>query len=305
MHHKPFRAEPTPLFTRRALLRFAGASALALPFTPLLGCDGGGAEHPDGGTSGTDGASDDSSTWMWATGGTAAMVDSASYPNPFAGSSPTTCEVTCGATIGPCHTTSPERADVSDGWDGLPVRLALRVLDETCTPVEDAIVEIWHTNYRGIYSGEISTMCNTDAADRAAGYFRGYLRTDADGRVDFDTVFPGWYSGRAVHIHFRVMMGTYDGSDSATASVVSQLFFSDALVDEIFTAQPLYEAFGTPDTLLGTDNVVGGEADPSPYVCDVARASDGAMLASKTIILRTSSASCTIAGASGGMLPAF
>lgn len=296
--------DPTPTFSRRALLRFAGGSALALPLVPLLACVDGGAADDDGGTGAEDGGvGDDGSTLMWATGGTAAMTDSASYPNPFAGSNPTVCAVTCGATIGPCHTTSPERADISDGWDGLPVRLALRVLDESCTPVEDAIVEVWHTNYLGIYSGEIASMCNTEASDRAAEYFRGYLRTDADGRVDFDTVFPGWYSGRAVHIHFRVLMGSYDAADNATASVISQLFFSDTLVGQIFASEPLYSDAGAPDTLLGDDNVIGGESDPSPYVCDVARASDGAMLASKTIILRTSSASCTIAGAASAMMP--
>lgn len=303
MSTNPLEVESAPTLTRRTLLRFAGASALALPLLPLLACERSEAVGSDGGTSGIDGASHDGSTAGWATGGTAAMTDRASYPNPFAGAAPTVCAVTCGATIGPCHTSSPERQDISDGWDGLPVRLALRVLDESCSPVEDAIVEVWHTNYHGIYSGQIAEICNTEAEDRAAGYFRGYLRTDTDGRVDFDTVFPGWYSGRAVHIHFRILMGAYNASDSATASVISQLFFTDALVGEIFAAEPLYSDYGQPNTLLGTDNIVGGEADPSPYVCDVTRATDGAMIASKTVILRTSSAACSISGSSSAMAP--
>lgn len=236
----------------------------------------------------------------WATGGTAAMTASASYPSPFTAAA-TSCELFCQATIGPCHTGTTERRDVSDGWDGLPVRLSLRILDEGCAPISDAIVEIWHTNYHGIYSGQINAMCNSATEDRQATYFRGYQRTDADGIVHFDTVFPGWYSGRAIHIHFRVMTGTYQAADNATAEVVSQLFFDEALISSIFSGEPLYSAAGQPDTSNDDDNVVGGEADLSPYVLDTARMTDGAMQASKTIILRSTSATlCTLAGSGGG-----
>ncbi|MCC7541252.1 MAG: intradiol ring-cleavage dioxygenase [Deltaproteobacteria bacterium] len=251
------------------------------------------AAGPEDTSTGRDAGSDAGPTAAWATGGTAAMIARDRYPNPFAGSGGSSCVVTCGATLGPCHTTSPERRDVSDGWDGLPVRLALRVVDERCDPVPDAIVEIWHTSPRGIYSGQIAAICNTDAEDRAAGYFRGYLRTDADGRVDFDTCFPGWYPGRAIHVHYRVMTGAYDPADSAPAEVISQLFFDDALVSELFGSEPVYREFGQPDTTNGTDGVLG-RADPTPYVCDIARLPDGAMQASKTIVLRSVGAACTI-----------
>lgn len=308
------------VMSRREVIRAIGmGAAVALPVAHLLaacGDDTGESAMDMGGTAaeemGVDLAQDmggeqaDQSvpSGAWATGGTAAMVAVASYPDPFATASGSSCTLTCGATIGPCHTTSPERADVSDGWDGIPVRLALRVVDESCQPVEDVIVEIWHTNYKGIYSGQINAMCNKDEADRVAGYFRGYQRTDADGVVRFDTCYPGWYSGRVVHIHFRVISGGYDASDSARAEVVSQLFFPDALNASIFGDQSLYEDYGQPDTQLGTDNVVGGESDPSNYVLDVERMSDGAMLASKTIVLRsTSGSACALQGSGGGGMP--
>lgn len=247
-----------------------------------------------------DAAAEDAASTAWATGGTAAIGDVTAYPDPFAAAG-ATCNLTCTATIGPCHTESPERQDISDGWDGLPVRLELRVVDESCTPVEDAIVEIWHTNHRGSYSGEINSMCNETATDRAAGYFRGYQRTDADGRVAFHTCYPGWYSSRAVHIHFRVLTGAYVASDSAAAEVISQLFFTDELNHSIFGDEPLYSDFGEPDTTLSTDNVVGGEDDPSPYICDVSRMADGVMLASATLVLRSmSAAACAMQGAGGG-----
>jgi protocatechuate 3,4-dioxygenase beta subunit len=220
------------------------------------------------------------------------------YPTPFeqGGSS---CSLTCSATIGPCHTTSPERQDVSAGWDGLPVRLALRVVDASCNPIPGAIVEIWHTNYQGGYSGNIQAMCTKEKGDADKDFFRGYQRCDGRGVVQFDTVFPGWYRGRAVHIHFRVMTGSNDGADNATAAVVSQLFFPPDLVQAVFDKQVLYRDFGQPDTSLETDNVVGGEDDPTPFIVDVERLEDGAMLAAKTIVIAEGK-SCQMRGADGG-----
>jgi protocatechuate 3,4-dioxygenase beta subunit len=182
---------------------------------------------------------------------------------------------------------------VSDGLDGLPVRLALRVVDESCEPVQGAVVEIWHTNVDGVYSGRSATICNKEEADRAARYFRGYLRTDARGRVDFDTCLPGWYPGRMVHIHVRVMTGEYNAASNAAASVVTQIIFPEAVVAEIFAGEPLYKEFGQPDRTLATDSVMRSAADPERYTVEVSRLSDGAMLASKTLVIR---------GAAGGAL---
>src|SRR5690606_17107746 len=98
--------------------------------------------------------------------------------------------------------------------------------------------------------------------------------TDADGRVDFDSCFPGWYAGRAIHIHFTVT--TNGGSFS------SQLLFDDALVDDIFTTHAEYAKHGLPDTHNTNDGVVAG-GNIAAYTMTVARMSDGAMLASKQI----------------------
>lgn len=312
--------------TRRKMTKLMSIGAVMLPVAKLLGCDsesdGGadmsaadmdmadmdvadmGAEGGAGGGQDPDMAVEDPDAApaadAWATGGTAAMVDVDSYPDPFiAGVS--ACALSCTATIGPCHTTSPEREDISDGLDGLPVRLSFMVINEECEPVEDVLVEVWHTNYHGIYSGEISTMCNDAEEDRAAEYFRGYLRTDANGQVHFKTCFPGWYSGRVVHYHVRVQSGDYQAADNADAEVITQFFFTDELNSEIFAEQPLYQQYGEPDTHIDDDNIIGGEDDPTPYILDVARMSDGAMQASKTIILRSSSDSaCSLSGAAGG-----
>jgi len=327
MTHESTRTRPlSHLLGRRRALSQLGAALAAIPALKLLGCadeTSGEEADSDAGTASPDassassnaadagsaasdaGASSSAASARWsAVGGTAAMIAKSSYPDPFSALTATSCAPICQTTIGPCHTTSPERVDVSDGLDGLPMRISLRIVDDACEPVAGALVEIWHTNYKGIYSGRINTMCNEDEADRAAQYFRGYQITDADGRVDFDSCFPGWYTSRAVHVHVRVLTGSYDAADSASAVVITQLLWEDSLIKSMFSSHPLYATYGQPDTLLAADNVVGSITDKSPYLFDVAQMSDGAMQASKTLVVRadTSTALCS-AGGSGGAGP--
>ncbi|GGB99900.1 hypothetical protein GCM10007205_06520 [Oxalicibacterium flavum] len=280
---------------RRKFLRLAGL--LAVPPSLLLS-----ACSTRSATTATAASANIPPAGSWLQGGTRAITAAARAIDPFAAGLGTSCTLTCEATIGPCHTTSPERTDVSDGWDGIPMRLLLRVVDTGCKPVPDAIVEIWHTNHTGGYSGRIEAMCNNDQADLDKQFFRGYQRTDADGVVRFDSCFPGWYRGRVNHVHFRIMTGAYDADDRAAATLVSQLVFTDALNAAIFGNEPLYRELGLPDTLLSNDNVMGGESDHTPYLFDVQQV-EGVMIASKTVTVRTGSdqATCSVKdGAHGG-----
>ncbi len=233
----------------------------------------------------------------WATGGTAAMTAKDCYPDPFA-AGVVSCALLCQTTEGPCTAATLDRQDVSEGWPGLPVRLALKIVRaESCEAVEGAVVEIWHTQRTGVYSGVTpsGSFCYGDDPDAENYlYFRGTQTTDAEGRVDFDTCFPGWYPSRAVHIHFRVYLG---GDEHLT----SQLFFDDALNEEIFASHPDYSEFGQPGTVNTNDNIIGGVDDLSPYLLDVARMPDGAMLASKTVAIRSSTddALCSAGGMGG------
>jgi protocatechuate 3,4-dioxygenase beta subunit len=274
---------------RRQLLRLAGTSLLAAPIAGLAGCArrSDGASSAPAATNATQaGTGGDRASGDWASGGTARIGDASRFPDPFTGAPSDACVLTCMATVGPCHAASPERSDLGDGWDGLPMRLALRVVDAQCQPVEGAIVEVWHTNYTGGYSGRIAAMCNNDEDDLDRQFFRGYQRTDASGRVDFDTCYPGWYRGRAVHVHLRVMAGGYDADDRAVSSITSQLLFPDELNRAIFSTHPLYRGFGEPDTMLADDGVVGAETDFAPWLFDVRRMDDGVMFASKTLVVR-------------------
>ena len=275
------RAQPS----RRDAVRRLAYAACAVASVPAWGALAGCSAAPAAGAAASSGADVASSTW--ASGGTARISGAVRALNPFAAASASRCALTCEATIGPCHTSSPERVDVSDGWDGLPLHLQIRIVDAACQPVVGAMVEMWHTNHTGGYSGQIAPMCNNNAADTAQQFFRGWQRTNAQGVVHFDSCYPGWYHGRANHIHLRVLKGDYNGADEAPSWLTTQLLFSDALNSAIFTQQPLYLAKGQPDTHLDADGVIGNEPDKSPYLLDVQNV-DGVMLASKTLVIRSS-----------------
>jgi protocatechuate 3,4-dioxygenase beta subunit len=309
---KTAQRTPTPDVTRRHLLHGLGLALTAVPLAQLLACSSSGegdtTSGADGGTGGAGGAKADATSGAdaaaenaatrdgagWATGGTASM--SGTYADPFTTGLGSACALTCAATLGPCYAATVERTDISEGHDGLPVRLAFLLVDESCTPIEGATVDIWHVAPEGLYSGDdASDFCTSgDASARAARWFRGVQTSDSKGRVNFDTCFPGWYSSRTIHIHFTVRI---NGAEYVT----SQLFFDDALDDEIVGTQPLYNTRGPRDTTNQTDSVVSASS-VADYTFQTARMADGAMLAWKTLVIRssTSSALCDIPGGSGG-----
>jgi protocatechuate 3,4-dioxygenase beta subunit len=283
----------TKTIDRRELLRTLGLTLAAVPFTRLLGCaevTAGGTTSSlgsatDGGSTGDAASATDAATTAdaggWATGGTASMTGKASYPNPF--TTPSSCSATGALTEGPCYDSASEAIeDISYGQNGLPMRMLLRVLDASCNPVAGATVEVWHVAPTGKYSGDdtahenVSFCTGDDATYTSALFFRGKQTTDATGVVAFDTCFPGWYSGRTIHVHFTVT--------SAGTSFTSQFVFEDALDDAIVATQPVYDARGSRDTTNATDTVVSA-TDYAQYVFSTQRMSDGAMLAWRDIVL--------------------
>lgn len=312
-----------PRLSRREVIRIAGVGLAAAPILSACaqmddGLTNDDAATPDAGANGDAGETADAgnrdvgvvSTGAWATGGTAAMVDAASYPNPFTtGLAGSTCALTCQLTLGPCYApTAPVRQDVSEGSPGVPLRLALRVVEaDGCTTVSGAEVEIWHCDVEGLYSGSDvnqGDFCTAGDEDAIAGYFaRGRAITDDEGVAYFDTVFPGWYASRAVHIHFLVRRAAYVGGVQDTdASVVSQLFFPEDLTAEIFSDVAGYVDRGQPDTDFASDTVLGGiEADP--YVVGYSQMADGAMLAWKTIAISDEDSCGSTGGGPGGGAP--
>ena len=145
------------------------------------------------------------------------------------------------------------RVDPSDNSvrDGAQLNLTLRaykVSGSSCTALSGAVFDIWHCDAAGLYSDVQS--------EGTAGqkFLRGYQVTDANGTVNFTTIYPGWYRGRAVHIHFKVR-GDLTGAPSY--EFTSQFFFDDTLSDTVQSQQP-YAAKGTRDTRNSQDNIYQG-----------------------------------------------
>jgi protocatechuate 3,4-dioxygenase beta subunit len=204
------------------------------------------------------------------------MTGAASYPDPFAGASGS-CPLHVFSTEGPCTEAADRvRKDISEAMPGLPMRLALEIVDPSCTPVAGATVKIWHTQISGRSSGDTPApaSCVFTPDDAAKHSFRGVQTTDANGRVDFDSCFPGWYPGRTIHLHFTV--------SANGKSFTSQLVFDDALVTDVFTTHADYQARGLPDT-RNADDGIATAAGIAAFTMATARMSDGAMLASKRI----------------------
>jgi protocatechuate 3,4-dioxygenase beta subunit len=143
------------------------------------------------------------------------------------------------------------RVDPTDGTvqPGYPLSLSVRVAqlkDGAEAPLTGAYVDIWHCNASGDYSDIGATA--------GKKYLRGYQATDRHGTAYFLTVYPGWYAGRAVHIHVKVRI--FNGNEEAY-EFTSQFFFDDAFSDEIFKLSP-YTTHGLRDTLNTTDSIYGG-----------------------------------------------
>jgi protocatechuate 3,4-dioxygenase beta subunit len=109
-------------------------------------------------------------------------------------------------------------------------------------------------------------------------YCRGVQVTDANGKANFSTIFPGWYTGRTIHIHFTVRV---NGRDAVT----SQLYFEDALSNEIL-AQGEYAGRGQRDTTNQTDGLFRSGATAAQVVFSTAKRADGVLHAWKVLSIR-------------------
>jgi protocatechuate 3,4-dioxygenase beta subunit len=117
------------------------------------------------------------------------------------------------------------RRNIREGRPGVPLTLRLTVVDvSTCRPIRGAAVDIWHCDARGVYSG---TTQETDDER----FLRGIQRSDRNGLARFETIYPGWYQGRTVHVHVTVHVG-------GNVVHTGQLYFPDRLTDAVFERAP-------------------------------------------------------------------
>ena len=156
---------------------------------------------------------------------------------------PPACTVTPQQTEGPYFVDAKlQRSDIraESGGNaaprpGVPLAMALRLVSvagSNCTPLAGAVVDVWHCDAAGVYSG---------VAGHSGNFLRGHQLSDAEGRVRFMTIYPGWYPGRAVHVHFKVRGKSAVGRGY---EFTSQLYFDEQANDRVFAMTPYARSGG-------------------------------------------------------------
>jgi protocatechuate 3,4-dioxygenase beta subunit len=207
---------------------------------------------------------------------------------PGADATPDICVLTPELTEGPFYVDDVlVRTDITHGRAGVPLSLKISVLNpNTCSAIENAAVDIWHCDALGYYSGvqgnqpgpgdPIPGDIDTIPMDT---FLRGVQLTDAEGNVEFQTIYPGWYQGRAIHIHMKVFTGGEVEDDGTTAtdddtyagghtSHTGQLFFDEAMNDVVFANEP-YSTRVTTRLANADDNILGDHEDEPGFMLDM------------------------------------
>ena len=244
------------LLSRREVLGLFGAGGLAL----VVGCS-----SKDSQRTATTGAASSTQT----PASTATKLASA------ASTSVPSCVVRPALTEGPYFVDeklqrSDIRSEPSDGTlrPGATLALTFNVSSvgtNGCVPLEGATIDVWHCDALGVYSDATDPSFST----KGQKFLRGYQVTDGAGKAAFTTIYPGWYQGRAVHIHFKIRNAAGAGK---TFDFTSQLFFDDSLTDQVHAQAP-YSQKGQRTLRNNGDDIFRSGGDQ--LLLDVSKTSDG------------------------------
>ncbi|MFE6825609.1 intradiol ring-cleavage dioxygenase [Streptomyces sp. NPDC057690] len=175
------------------------------------------------------------------------------------------CTLTKEMTEGPYYLDGQYvRADVTEGKAGIPLKLTLTVVDDdTCVPLSNALVEIWHSDALGEYSGFVGNNGHSEPDDGT--FLRGGVLTNSSGVAAITTIYPGWYRGRCIHIHVKVHKNvtlTSNGSFTGGQELhTGQLFFNETITTAVAKISP-YSTNTVTRTTLAQDSIYdeGGAA---------------------------------------------
>ena len=208
-------------------------------------------------------------------------TDTAADTTTQGGSANTACVLTASLTEGPFFVDeklnrSDIRGDPASGAvaAGVPLDLTFhvtRVASNACTPLTGAYLDVWHADASGTYS-DVSGMGN-GSGGAGHKFLRGYQITDAAGAARFTTIYPGWYGGRAVHVHFKLRL--YAGS-SATYEFTSQFFMVESITSAVHANSP-YNTRGQRNVMNSADGIYNSltAAQKSALTLQTTKTADG------------------------------
>jgi protocatechuate 3,4-dioxygenase beta subunit len=169
------------------------------------------------------------------------------------------CVLTPEQTEGPYYIAREKvRSNITEKRPGTPLKLRCTVVDAaSCRAIKGAAVDIWHCDSGGVYAGFVAASTggapggNSGPTDKNT-FLRGIQFTNSRGIAEFETIYPGWYRGRTVHIHVKVHL-----RHDAVGHVVhtGQLFFSDSLTTRVYQAAPYKSRAASRDTFNNTDSI--------------------------------------------------
>ena len=234
------------LLSRRRILGTLGTAFAVLPFAALAGCSGstltstsngaggGGGAGGAGGAGSTSSSSSSSGAGTGGSGGSAPVTECSEIPEETAGPYPDK--------TGMLNNTAFYRKDITEGKTGLPLTVAFQVVTASsgCAAVAGATVDVWHCDALGVYSEYTGQPGVTDD-ESSTTFLRGLQKTDGNGKVGFTTIYPGWYAGRATHIHIEVYV-------SGKLVKTTQLAFPEDINTLVYGSVSPYQSKGQNPT---------------------------------------------------------
>ena len=162
------------------------------------------------------------------------------------GSSPDNCNRTNSETAGPFPNKNSsdlvyQNIQLDRKGINLEVQISIKQASTSCGVLEGARVDIWHCDADGNYS-QYGSYSNKN-------FLRGRQLTDKNGLAVFKTIFPGWYSGRAVHIHAQVF------DNAGKSLLITQIAFPAELCNKVYQEATNFYTKGLADTSNERDNV--------------------------------------------------
>jgi protocatechuate 3,4-dioxygenase beta subunit len=157
------------------------------------------------------------------------------------------------------------RSNITEGKSGVPLDLTLQVVSFAagCIPIARARVDLWHCDAEGNYSGYARQGSDSVVDTQGQTFLRGSQFTGADGVCSFRTIYPGWYAGRATHIHYKVFL------DERTV-LASQIFLPEPLNQYIYDNVPPYDARRAKRRTFNHNDFIAARAGDLAYasICE-------------------------------------